>query len=554
MNRRLLYVLVLLLCAAAFVVGQGVTDYSAWVTGAKIDYKGGRFAKAVAKFRNAVVQRPNSAEARYWLGLSLAQLGRESLVVAAAQFDSCFTLDSAFVTKARHEEEHTYLTTKALSATADAKMVTAEYADAARYSHWAIALEPDNPSYYMTLGNAYVGLDLADSIRIVARNLVQRDSGSAQAAFFMGIYYSKKERMDSALLSFKQAGVRYEVAIEKQKERLAALLKIKSPAEVDPIAARLTALRNDQAGLKKYIEEDLNAGKQIQQVAELTNNLYIDHFQISLAFHRAGMAAVQQAHAAADTLVEWSAFSLADTMFRHAVATDPENYDAIWYLGYVNYRLRRYDATAEVFRRAIVLSAKRKDLVADKDPELWLYMGTSEAQLKQYDSAVVHLRRAVNADPTDTVVYDNLAFVYKDMSKGDVSSPFTDSAVQVLDEKEVTGWKMMVWQVTPNADLGATKPLAGMEFVTVELTVFNKSGKADTVDPGFLTMITQDKKSYMVDPATSSPDLPDGLKAGMVDANKKLEAVVIFSVPKGAKPERLVLKPKSGNEVIVVLK
>jgi tetratricopeptide (TPR) repeat protein len=558
MNKNLaVAVASVLICATAVAFGQGRTDYGAWVTGAKIDYKGGRYSKAALKFRNAIAERPTSAEARYWLGLSLAQIGRESLFLAAGEFDSCFSLDSSYVTRARQDEENVYLTTRALSASADAKMVAAEYLDAARYVRWAMAINPDNPNYYMTLGNAYVGLDMVDSIRAVAEDLEKRDPQSAQVAFFMGIYYSKKEgQMDSALMSFETAGMRYEAGVMKQKERLVSLLKLKSLAEADPIAERLVALRNDQTGLKVYIEVTLNAGNALQQVAEVANNLFIDRFQIGVAFYRAGMAAVKQGHETSDTLAQKHFFIVADTLFAHAAQGDPDNYDALWYIGYVNYRLMQDSATLSGFRRAINLSEWRKDLVAEKDAEVWLYLGTAEARLKMYDTAVAHLHRAIMADPTNNDAYANLAFVFKDLSKGNLDSPFTDSAVKALDDKEKTGLRFTVWDVASSAELGTLKPAGGMQFLVVDLTVFNKNEQADSVDPARLTLTGDDKKSYAIDEQATSSEAAEGkgLRAEGLEPRKKLEALAVFSVPRGVKAQALVYKPKSGGEVSVPVK
>ena len=78
-------VALLWLGAAALAFGQGTIDYPAAMTGAKIHYKGSRWNKAAALFRTAINLKPASAEAQYWLGLSLSQIGKESLLTAAEE-------------------------------------------------------------------------------------------------------------------------------------------------------------------------------------------------------------------------------------------------------------------------------------------------------------------------------------------------------------------------------------------------------------------------------------------------------------------------------------
>jgi len=544
------------LLSGATAFAQGVTDYNAWMTGAKIDYSGGRFVKAATKFRNAVTQRPASPDARQWLGLALAQIGKESLASAAAQFDSCFTLDSTYVGKITNDPDKQYLTTNALGATATAKMVEGDYAAAVRLVKWAMQINPANPSYYMTLGNAYIQLDMADSILAVAQRLLKNDPEAAQASYFIAIYFSKKEQMDSSLAYFKQAGERYEKGDAKQREKLAALLKAKNPAEVNPIADRLVALRNNPAELKRYIEEDLKQGKNLQPVAMVANDLFIDRMQIGSSYFKAGVATIQKADLSSDTLVQQQYFRLSDTLFNHAFAADPENFDALWYIGYANYRLGLDQACIDGFRKAVTMSESRGDFLAAKDKELWYYLGTSEAKLKQYDSAIVHLHRAITADPTNLVAYDNLAFVYKDMAKGPKEQVYTDSALMVLDNKENTGIRFSIWSRTDTSALGRMTDLKGDKFVIVELTVANKNTKPDSVDPAKLFAKGDDKKDYPVDfEALALEELEGrGLKLSGLEPAQKLDAVVVFSLPKAVKATGLLYKPKSGPEVQVPFK
>ena len=304
---------------------------------------------------------------------------RESGVGSGA-LDTCFTLDSTYVGKITNDNDKQYLATNALGATATAKMIEGDYTAAVRYVTWAMAINPNNPVYYMTLGNAYIQLNMADSILAVAQRLLKSDPEAAQAAYFMAIYFSKKEQMDSSLVYFKQAGERYEQSDAKQREKLATILKAKNPADVNPIADKLVALRNNAPELKRYIEEDLKQGKNLQPVAVVANDLFIDRMQIGSSFFKAGVAAIQKGDLASDTLVQQRYFLLADTLFAHASAADPENFDALWYIGYANYRLNRDEACIQGFQRAITLSEARGDFAAAKDKELWVLPGHVRGQ------------------------------------------------------------------------------------------------------------------------------------------------------------------------------
>ncbi|MEO0107754.1 MAG: tetratricopeptide repeat protein, partial [candidate division WOR-3 bacterium] len=161
-THMLLRVTVVTVALSASAAAQGRIDYNAAMNGAKVHYKGGRYPKAAALFRLAVNDRPSSADARYWLGLALAQIGRDSLLAAAGQFDTSFTLDTAYVARARRDLDHVYLTTRSLYVSAQARMSEADHEGALRFIRWAVALNPNEPDYYMTLGNIYAALDMTD--------------------------------------------------------------------------------------------------------------------------------------------------------------------------------------------------------------------------------------------------------------------------------------------------------------------------------------------------------------------------------------------------------
>jgi tetratricopeptide (TPR) repeat protein len=461
------------------------------------------------------------------------------------------------VSRSANDEVNSYWVTQALSITANQNLIQDNYGDAARLIHWAVAVNPGNPNYYMTLGSAYVGLGITDSIRAVSEGILKRDPESPQGPFFMGIYYSDLKDMDSALRSFKLAGMRYEAGMAKQKDRLVGILQLKSDAQADQIAARLIALRNSTNGLKSYIVDTLKADKSLREVAEVANNLFIDQLQAGSSFLKAGFAAAQQGDASPDSSpAQRQYFFLADTMMKHASTQDPSNYDALWYDGYANYRLDLDTGCIAAFRKAIVLSQGRGDMVAAKDHEVWFFLGTSEARLEQYDSAVVHFHLAIKADPTFGDAYTNLALVFKDMSGDNTSSPFTDSALKALSAKDTTGWFITVWSETTQSEMGQAKPASGMVFAVVNLSIFNKTNNTATVEPAKLMLTCDDKKSYPGDlQADAAPDLNgQGLKAGPLEANQKQEAFAFFAIPKGAKPIALTYQPSTGAAVSVPVK
>jgi len=567
MKRSLVIAAVLAVLPGALgtAYAQGHTDYSAWVTGAKIDYAGGRYAKAAVKFRNAVLERPTGADAREWLALSLAQVGKDSLPAAAAQFDTCFTLDSTIVGKIASDQDKQYLTTNALGAVAGTKMVEGAsvgvpnspaareaYATAVRLVKWAMLIDPNNPNYFMLLGNAYVELDMADSILAVAQRLLKSDPEAAQASYFMAIYFSKKNDLDSSLAYFEQAAHRYEKMEVKQKEQLTLMLKPKNPGDIEPIVDKLVSLHSSMDGLKKYIEDDLKQAKALREVAKVANDLFIARVQIALSYFRAGQAAYTQSFAATDSVRQASYFVRADTLLRQATMVDPENYDAYWFTGYVNYRMGRDTASIVAFQRARAISEANKDFIATKDPEIWLFQGTSEAKLKQYDSSVAHIRLSLKANPADSLTYDILSSIFAEMSRLPNGTRYEDSAAAAYAPRDAHGWFVSLWDVGYGEVVGDIQAAKDMQFALVDLTVFNKRDKADSVDlDKALKLVGDDKKTYGIDGRVTAAEL---LGTKLVDANKKLEAMLAFSIPKSVRAASLVLTPFAGPAVNVPVK
>lgn len=554
-----------LLCALTTAFAQGTIDYNGWMMGAKIAYVGGRYEEAATKFHKAALERPTSPDAHEWLALALAQVGKDSLPAAAAQFDTCFTLDSTIVRKVAVDEDKQYLATNALYSVAAERMATGAsmspadslaqkdvYATAVRLVKWAMLLDPKNPNYFMLLGNAYVELDMADSILAVAQRLLKTDSVSAQASYFMAIYFSKKENLDSSLAYYQQAARRYEKVEAGSKAQLASILKLKNPDDINPIVERLLALHSNMDGLKKYIEQDLKQAQNLHDVAVVANDLFIARAQTAISYFRAGEAAYTQSFNAADSARQAYYFVRADTLLRQATTVDPENYDAYWFNGYVNYRMGHDTASILAFQRAREISDSNKDFVAAKDPEVWLFQGTSEAKLKQYDSAVAHIHLSLKADPTDTLTYVVLSSVYAAMSALPNGSQYSDSASAVYDAKDKHGWFVTVWDVQTGDAIGDVQAARDMQLVSVDLTLFNKRDTTDSIDfAKAVKLLGDDKKTYDIDVRATGSQL---LGARSLDANKKLEVALVFSVPKMVKASSLVITPFTGPTVTVPVK
>jgi hypothetical protein len=91
-----------------------------------------------------------------------------------------------------------------------------------------------------------------------------------------------------------------------------------------------------------------------------------------------------------------------------------------------------------------------------------------------------------------------------------------------------------------------------MQFALVDLTVFNKQDKADSIDLAkAVRLVGDDKKTYEVDARVTGAEL---VRANPVEAYKKLEAVLGFSIPKSVKAASLVLTPFTGPAVNVPVK
>jgi hypothetical protein len=138
------------------------------------------------------------------------------------------------------------------------------------------------------------------------------------------------------------------------------------------------------------------------------------------------------------------------------------------------------------------------------------------------------------------------------MSRLPNGSRYEDSAAAAYAPRDTHAWFVSLWDVDYGEVLGDIHAAKDMQFALVDLTVFNKRDKADSIDLAkALKLVGDDKKTYEVDGRATGAELL-GLKP--VEANKKLEAVLVFSIPKSAKAASLVLTPFTGPAVNVPVK
>ncbi|MEO0077445.1 MAG: tetratricopeptide repeat protein [candidate division WOR-3 bacterium] len=358
--RRLLPLFALLFSLPA--LAQNI-PLDALLRGGRIHYDGQRFERAKEQFQKALDQYGSGADnstlaqIHTWLGLCEAQLRNFS--AAAEHFAVALETDSAYAAKIRKDEQWQYYAWTALiNRTRDE--LNADQAEAAlRYARAALQVDPAKSQNYTLLANAYSTLGRHEEMRSVADQLLKLDAGAAEAYGLLGLYFLQKPdslwptpeartaRWDSAVYYYNRAISQYEKRFNDAKATLAQKLKLTDPARLNEVTWRLVALsRNqDQSELKRYIEKDLAAGRQLVDIAALASQLFFSANNLNVASARAGTAMLR---AAAETKgPESERFrSQAETLFSRAVEYDSTDFTALFDLGIAQYQAGK-DAQAE---------------------------------------------------------------------------------------------------------------------------------------------------------------------------------------------------------------
>jgi tetratricopeptide (TPR) repeat protein len=351
----------LVLPAAAQQVPMVPLD--ALMRGGRIHYEGQRYERAKEQFTKALDQYGATADnvmlgqIEFWLGLSEEQLRNHA--AAADHFVTAMEKDTTLVGKIRANEPWQYLSWTALiSATRESYNALANDA-ALRYALAALKVDPSKSQTYALVANIYSALFRYDDMRATADDLLKLDAGAPEALSLLGLYYlqkpdslwpskeAKAARWDSAGYYYDEAIAAYEKRYATAKADLAKQLKLTDSVRVNQVVGQLVekSRLQDQSDLKRYIETDLNASKQLAEIAQTAGRLFYAANNLNVASSRAGTAMLR---AAAETKEDASTrfTARAEALFARAVEYDSSDFGSLFNLGITQYQGKK-DSLAE---------------------------------------------------------------------------------------------------------------------------------------------------------------------------------------------------------------
>ncbi|MBM3331150.1 hypothetical protein FJY68_04760 [candidate division WOR-3 bacterium] len=355
---------IILLTAASCVplVAQQI-PLDALMRGGRIHYDGQRYERAKEQFTKALTQYGATADnvalgqIEFWLGLCEEQLRNHAS--AADHFVTALEKDTTLVTKIRTDEPWQYLSWTALiSATRES--YNAEENDAAlRYALVALKVDPSKSQTYALVANIYSALERYDDMRATADDLLKLDAGAPEALSLLGLYFLQKPdslwltkearavRWDSAGFFYDEAIAQYEKRFAAAKADLSKQLKLTDSVRVDQVVSKLVQKSRllDQSELKRYVETDLDAAKQLAEIAQTAGRLFYAANNLNVASSRAGTAMLRAAtETRADTSERFRA--KAEALFGSAVEYDSSDFASLFNLGITQYQGKK-DSLAE---------------------------------------------------------------------------------------------------------------------------------------------------------------------------------------------------------------
>jgi len=362
---------IILLTATLFVpLAAQQIPFDALMRGGRIHYEGQRYERAKEQFTKALTQygatADNSAlgQIELWLGLSEERLHNHA--DAADHFVTAMEKDTALEAKIRANEQWQYLAWTALiSATRDSFDAGANDV-ALRFALATLRVDPSKSQTYAVVAKIYEALGRYDDMRAVAGDLLKLDAGAPEALSLLGLYFlqkpdslwSSKEakavRWDSAGYYYDEAIASYEKRYVAAKADLAKQLKLTDSVRLNQVVAQLVekSRLQDQSELKRYIETDINAAKQLAEIAQTAGRLFYAANNLNVASSRAGTAMLR---AAAETKQDTSArfTAKAEQLFARAVEYDASDFSSLFNLGITQYQGKK-DSLAEKSLQAVI--------------------------------------------------------------------------------------------------------------------------------------------------------------------------------------------------------
>jgi tetratricopeptide (TPR) repeat protein len=334
----------------------------ALLRGGRIHYEGNRYERALEQFQKALDQYGPTADAttlsqiHTWVGLSQAQLKR--FPDAAESFLTALEKDPEAAARIRANEEWQYQAGISLLTLTRERYFAADHEPALRYALGALKIDPSKAQIYSLIANIYSALGRYEEMRATAYDLLKLDAKSAEAFGLLGLYFlqkpdslwstaaAKAARWDSAGVFYDDAIAAYNAKFEAAKTTLGQTMKLSDPARLDELSWQfIRRSRQGQASLKRFIENDLKAGKQLVELAGIASQLHSAANNLNITNSRAGSAMLAaSAQTRADTSERFR--SRSELYFGRAVQYDSSDFTALFDLGIAYYQAKR-DSLAE---------------------------------------------------------------------------------------------------------------------------------------------------------------------------------------------------------------
>ena len=357
-------------CLPGRLAAQGV-PLDALLRGARIHYSQGRFERAAQTFEQALTEHGATAdgtalaEIHIWLGLSTAQVPKADFNAAAGHFQAALAADPGTVDRLRKNEQWQYWSTTVLVNSARNLYNRASYDSALSSAAAAVQIDPGKSGAYSLVANCFSALGRHDEMLETAREMLDLNPDSPEAYSLIGLYYlqkpdslwddeMKQARWDSCGHYYRQSIDIYEKRYAGARTDVGKKLGVAEGDELDKIVGNLIAKSRllDHRVLQDYIEEDLEAARMLNEIAQLSSRLFYASNNLNVSCSRAGSALLR---AASETKGDDSkAFrATAEELFHKALVYDPYDYSAMFNLGIAQYQDQQ-DSLAEATFRGVI--------------------------------------------------------------------------------------------------------------------------------------------------------------------------------------------------------
>ncbi|MEO0091131.1 MAG: tetratricopeptide repeat protein [candidate division WOR-3 bacterium] len=383
-----------LLFIAFFSWAYCATPLDALLRGGRIHFQSGRYERALQQFQEALKNYPNNPEARFWLALSLEKMAKP--IDAAENFDTCFTDAPEYVEKMLKDDNIQYSVFNAFTRAGNIMNQNGDYNRAIKYFTRATESDPKNIQGYLQLAQVYGTVDSITKIKEIADKLFSLDSLNPQINVILGKYFFKKQNWDSSLFYYEKSVDQFTNSLQKAKDLLGMELKIDTP-KAESVLFRLSELRGTKQ-LETYIADTLKAKSKMTKLAGMSNEVYLIMNLLSNSYFYAGSSALQKANTFTSEALQKPYLTRAQNYFNEVLRYNPLDYDALFNLGFTQYRSGA-DAEAEktfgtISQLALLPLAQlkenlAKDLIAKVDDMKKGYWELSAEMIKDVEQEFV---------------------------------------------------------------------------------------------------------------------------------------------------------------------